>query len=129
MEIQGKVTLITGASMGIGRATAQAFATAGARLALTARSVDKLNALVQELQAGGAEAIALPADMRDHAAIARVVEAAFSHFGRIDILINNAGQAAAGAVATVNPEHYRQIIDLNIFGPLHAIQAVVPLMR
>ena len=129
MEVADKVTIITGASMGIGLATARVFAGAGARLAIVARSADKLEALAGELRIQGREAIALPTDMRDAAAIAAMVEAAVAHYGRLDILINNAGQAAAGSVATINPEHYRQIIDLNIFGPLHAIQAAVPHLR
>ena len=129
MDIQGKVVIITGASMGIGRAAAHCFAKAGARLALAARSTDKLNALVDELHTAGYQAIAAPTDMRDAAAVNHMVEQTFQHYGLIDILVNNAGQAAAGTVAAVNPEHYRQIIDLNLFGPLYAIQAVVPKMR
>jgi len=129
MDISGKVTIITGASMGIGLATAHVFAQAGAKLVLVARSADKLETLAGELRAQGHEAIVIPADLRNTTAIHAMAQQAFDHFGRIDILINNAGQAAAGQVATVNPDHYRQIIELNIFGPLHAIQAVVPMMR
>ena len=129
MDISGKVTIITGASMGIGLATAHVFAQAGAKLVLVARSADKLETLADELRAQGHEAIVIPADLRNTTAIHAMAQQAFDHFGRIDILINNAGQAAAGQVATVNPDHYRQIIELNIFGPLHAIQAIVPMMR
>ncbi len=129
MELSGNVTIITGASMGIGLSTARVFAQAGAKLALVARSVDKLEALANELRAQGHEPLVIPTDMRNRDAIHAMVVKAFDHFGRIDILINNAGQAAAGQVATVNPEHYQQIIELNLFGPLHAIQAVVPKMR
>lgn len=128
MEVQGKVVIITGASMGIGEATAQVFAAAGAKLVLAARSVDKLAAVAQSLPTQ-AETLIVPTDMTDQAQVKTLIETAYAHFGRIDILINNAGQAAAGPIATVNPDHYRQIIELNLFGPLHAMQAVIPKMK
>lgn len=128
MDVQGKVVIITGASMGIGAATARAFAEAGAKLVLAARSADKLEAVATNLPAQ-AETLIVPTDMTDQAQVSALIEKAYQRFGQIDILINNAGQAAAGSVATVNPEHYRQIIELNLFGPLHAIQAVVPKMK
>ncbi len=128
MDIQGKVVIITGASMGIGEATAHIFADAGAKMVLAARSVDKLEAVAQSLPTQ-AETLVVPTDMTDQAQVKALIERAYAHFGRIDILINNAGQAAAGSIATVNPDHYRQIIELNMLGPLHAIQAVVPKMK
>jgi short-subunit dehydrogenase len=129
MDISGKVTIITGASAGIGLATARRFAAAGARLALVARSAKKLDALADELRRQGHDALALPADMRDRAAVKQMVEQAFQHYGRIDILINNAGQAAAGTVAEVSLDNFLSIIELNVFGPLAAMQAAVPRMR
>lgn len=128
MDVQGKVVIITGASMGIGEATAHVFAEAGAQLVLAARSVDKLEAVAQRLPTQ-AEALIVPTDMTDRAQVKALIDTAYAHFGRIDILINNAGQAASGPIATVNPDHYRQIIELNMLGPLHAIQAVVPKMK
>ena len=129
MDIKGKVVLITGASAGIGRATAERFARAGAKPALVARSADTLAGLAEELRAQGCEAIALPADLRDPAQVTRIVTDTAQRFGRLDVLINNAGQAAAGTVAEVSLEDFRQIIDLNIFAPLGAMQAAVPIMR
>lgn len=128
MEVQGKVVIITGASMGIGEATAQVFAAAGAKLVLAARSVDKLAAVANSLPTQ-AETLVVPTDMTDQAQVKALIETAYAHFGQIDILINNAGQAAAGPIATVNPDHYRQIIELNLFGPLYAMQAVIPKMK
>jgi NADP-dependent 3-hydroxy acid dehydrogenase YdfG len=128
MEIQGKVVIITGASMGIGAATARVFAEQGAKLVLAARSADTLAAVAKSLPAQ-AETLIVPTDMTDQAQVKALIDTAYARFGRIDILINNAGQAAVGAVATINLDHYRQIIELNIFGPLHAIQAVVPKMQ
>jgi len=129
MDIKGKVVIITGASAGIGLATARRFAAEGAKLALAARSSEKLAALAREIRAAGGEALVLPTDMRDPAAVNRMVDQAARHFGRIDVLINNAGQAVAGAVAEVDPDHFRQVLDLNVFGPVYAIQAAVPKMR
>ena len=128
MEVQGKVVMITGASMGIGEATARVFAGAGAKLVLAARSADKLEAVAHSLP-NEAETLIVPTDMTDQAQVKALMEKAYERFGRIDILINNAGQAAVGPVADINPDLYRQIIELNLFGPLHAIQAVVPKMK
>lgn len=128
MEVQGKVVMITGASMGIGEATARVFAGAGAKLVLAARSADKLEAVAQSLPEG-AETLTIPTDMTDQAQVKALIEKAEERFGRIDVLINNAGQAALGPVATIDPGLYRQIIELNLLGPLHAIQAVVPRMK
>ena len=129
MDISGKVAIITGASAGIGLATAKRFAAAGAKVVLAARSSDKLTALADELRSEGREAFPLPTDMRNPAAVNHLIEQAFRHYGRIDILINNAGQSTAGTVAGVNPDDFRQILELNVWGPLYAMQAVVPKMR
>ena len=128
MEVQGKIVIITGGSMGIGEATAHVFAEAGAKLVLAARSADKLAAVAQKLPAK-ADTLIVPTDMTDQAQVKALIDKAYERFGRIDILINNAGQAAVGAVATINPDLYRQIIELNLLGPLYAIQAVVPKMK
>ncbi len=114
--------------MGIGEATARVFAEAGAKLVLAARSADKLEAVAQGLPAQ-AETLTVPTDMTDRAQVKSLIQKAYERFGRIDILINNAGQAAVGPIATVPPELYRQIIELNLFGPLHAMQAVIPKMK
>jgi short-subunit dehydrogenase len=129
MDVSGKVVIITGASGGIGLATAQRFAGAGAKVVLVARSTDKLTALAKELRSQGHDALPMTADMRDQKAVSRMIDQAVRHYGCIDILINNAGQAAAGTVAEVNPDDLRQILELNVFGALYAIQAVVPKMR
>jgi NAD(P)-dependent dehydrogenase (short-subunit alcohol dehydrogenase family) len=129
MDIAGKITIITGASEGIGLATARAFVAEGAGVVLAARSAGKLEALAEELRGQGHEALAVPTDMTDRDAVKRLVDEASRKFGRLDILINNAGQAAAGSVADVGEEAFRRILDLNVFGPLYAMQAAVPVMR
>jgi short-subunit dehydrogenase len=129
MDISGKITIITGASEGIGLATARRFSAAGAKVALVARSAEKLTALADELIQQGGEALSIPCDMRDSEAINQMVEQAFQHFGRLDILINNAGQSAAGTVAEMNLDDLRSILELNVFGPIVSMQTAVPKMR
>ena len=129
MELKGKVVIITGASGGIGLAAARLFASAGAKVVLAARSADRLEALAEELKSQGQEALSIPTDMRDREAVLRLVEGTRAHYGRIDVLVNNAGQAAAGRVADVSLEDFRCILELNVFGALVAMQAVVPVMR
>lgn len=129
MEIQGKIVIVTGASAGIGLATAQRFAEEGAKVVLAARSKDKLNQLAEELRAGGYEALVVPTDMTVRSQVERMIDETVKAYGGVDILVNNAGQALAGTVADVSEDYFRQIIDLNIFGPLYAMQAVIPVMR
>ena len=128
MEVQDKIVIITGASMGIGEATARVFAEAGAKLVLAARSAGKLEAVAQGLPTQ-TETLTVPTDMTDQAQVKALIDKAYERFGRIDILINNAGQALVGPIAAVAPDLYHQIIELNIFGPLHAMQAAVPVMK
>jgi len=129
MDISGKVVLITGASAGIGLATARRFAQEGARLALVARTEHLLARLADELRAQGAEVLVVPADLRDPAQVAHAVTETVRQYGRLDILINNAGQAAVGTVADLNLEDFRQIVDLNVYAPVLAMQAAIPVMR
>jgi short-subunit dehydrogenase len=129
MDISGKVAIITGASEGIGRATARALALEGAKVVLAARNRARLEELAEELRRQNLEAHVVPTDICDPEAVRQMVERAFEHFDRIDVLINNAGQSAAGTVAGVAPAVFRQIMDLNVYGALYAIQAVVPKMR
>ena len=129
MDIQDKVVIITGASEGIGLATARLFAKAGAKVALAARSADTLHTIVNELHEQHYEAIAVPTDMRNKDAIEALVDRVFQQYGRIDILINNAGQGVYGNVADVDIEQFRQMFELNVLGPVEAMQALIPKMR
>jgi len=129
MDIQDKVVIITGASEGIGLATARLFAEAGAKVALAARSADTLHTIVNELHEHHREALAVPTDMRNKDAIEALVDKVFQQYGRIDILINNAGQGVGGNVADVDIDQFRQIFELNVLGPVDAMQALIPKMR
>ncbi len=124
-EVTGKVVLITGASSGIGLATARLFAQKGAKLALAARSTEQLERLASELP----EAIAVPTDMRDEAAVRRMVAQTQEHYKRIDVLINNAGQGLTIPIEQVSIDIYRSVLELNVVSVVVAMQAVIPIMR
>lgn len=129
MEIRGSVVLITGASTGIGRAVARRFAREGARLALAARSTERLRQLAEELQDEGAEALVITVDLALPGHAAQAVAETLRQYGRLDVLINNAGRAAIGDIADVDLEHLRQIMAINVYAPLEAMQAAIPVMR
>jgi short-subunit dehydrogenase len=123
MEIAGKVALITGASEGIGAATAEELRRRGAKLALVARSGEKLAAV------GGPEALRLPADVTDAGARERAVAATLDRFGRIDILINNAGVGMYVPAYRAPVDGMRAMFDLNVFAAVAMAQLAVPAMR
>ena len=125
MDVEGKVILITGASSGIGRATAELFSREGAKLALAARSYDAL----KKIASGMPDAIAIQADMAKPEEIKNMVKTATTHFGRIDILINNAGQGLRAPVEFTHYEDLAHLMQLNVYGPLIAMQEVIPVMR
>lgn len=126
MNIEGKVILITGASSGIGAATARAAAAAGARVVLIARREDRLAALAEEI---GEAALAIRADVTDAARVRDAVAAAVEAFGGIDVVVNNAGQAMIGTIENIDIEDYRAIVDLNLVAPLIVMQETIPVLR
>ena len=125
MDVKGKVAIVTGASAGIGLATAKLLSSKGAKLALAARSKDKLEKLAKELP----NSMAVVADLSKVEDVKRMVKQAVEHFGRVDILINNAGQGYDVLVEKTNPATFRYLFDLDVVGPVAAITEVVPLMR
>jgi short-subunit dehydrogenase len=125
MELRDKVVIITGASSGIGLATAKLLAQQGAKLALVARSKDKLDKLAAELPGS----LAIEVDMTKVPQIKRMVRQAKKHFGRVDILINNAGQGYDAPVEKTDLKTLRRIYDLDFVGPLVAMEKVIPIMR
>lgn len=125
MDIAGKVVLITGASQGIGRATARLFAQHGARLALAARSTDMLETLAQELPG----ALVLPTDLRQPDAAQQMVARTVAHYGCLDVLINNAGQGLHVPIEQVDLDQYRAVFELNVVSVIAAMQAAIPIMR
>ncbi|MBA3824342.1 MAG: SDR family oxidoreductase [Ktedonobacterales bacterium] len=125
MDISNAVVIVTGASSGIGLATARLLGAQGARVVLAARSADTLAQVAAELP----DALAIPTDMSDVAAIQHMVAAAQAQYGRVDVLINNAGRGLHVPIEELNLDQYRQLVDLNLVGVLAAMQAVIPIMR
>lgn len=128
-SLENKVALITGAGRGFGQATAERYAVAGASLVLNYRnSKQGCEELVERVQAQGGQAIAVQADITDDSAVGAMVQQAIDAFGRIDILVNNSGIMFVEPFAESSEDHWRQEIDVNIFGPLRVTRAVVPHM-
>ena len=125
MELNEAVVIVTGASSGIGAATAREAAAAGARLVLAARRYERIAALAEELP----DAIAVRCDVTDSDQIRGLVDAALDRYGRIDVLVNNAGQGLHEPLEHVAPDDFRAILELNVVAPLAAMQAVLPTMR
>ena len=123
-ELKGKVALVTGASSGIGRALARALATEGASLALVGRSAQRLSAVADQI--GGA--LSLPADLTKPAEVARVVGQTVDRFGRIDILLPNAGLYIPGDVAGGDPDAWDELLSVNVNSVFRLVQTVLPAM-
>jgi len=124
-KLSGKVAIVTGASSGIGLATARLLTRHGVKVALVSRSKEKLEKLSGELPGS----LPVPADMTEIPQVKRMVERTREHFGRIDILINNAGRGYDAPVEKIDIRILRYIYDLTIVGPLVAMQQVIPIMR
>jgi len=125
-KLGGTVALISGASSGMGRATAQRLANEGARVALVARRTDKLEQLASELQAQGHDALVIAADLTNRNAAADAVEQTVSEFGRLDTLINAAGVMLNGASEVSPLEEWDRMVDINLRGLMYVTKAALP---
>lgn len=129
-NLEDKVVIITGASSGIGRATAHEFASKGALVVLAARREALLQEVAQECKGiNGKEALAVPTDVTDEIAVQNLARQAFDQFGHIDVWVNNAGIGAFGRFEEIPPEVYRQVVETNFFGTTYGVRAVLPYMR
>ncbi len=124
--IKGKVVLITGGSTGLGAETARHLAASGARVAVAARRKDKLDEVVAAIAKAGGEARAYQLDVVDKKQVKSVVDAVIGDFGRLDVLINNAGIMPIRPMSEVNTEEWDAMIDVNIKGTLYGIAAALP---
>lgn len=128
-KLDGKVALVTGASSGIGEATALALAEVGASVVVAARRTDKLDELVQKIEGMGGKAFAVTADVADENQARDMVTAANAEFGRVDILVNNAGVMLLGPIGGADTEEWRRMLGINVLGLMYATHAALPLMK
>lgn len=127
--IEGKVVVITGASSGLGESTARHLARLGAAVVLGARREERLNAIVEEIKAEGGQATARAVDVTRREDLAALVQHAVSTFGRVDVMINNAGLMAISPIAELRVDEWDRMIDINIKGVMYGIAAALPLFE
>ena len=129
ISLMGQVAVVTGGGRGIGRAIASALASAGASVAIVARSEHQLNETVDLILASGGRAIAVPADVSEPCAVERMAKKVERALGRVDLLVNNAGEAGPfGPVAEIDPDQWWRCQEVNVRGPLLCSRAVLPSM-
>jgi NADP-dependent 3-hydroxy acid dehydrogenase YdfG len=128
-DLSGQVIAITGASSGIGEATAIACARSGAAVALAARRADRIQALAERITDEGGRAIALPTDVGDEAQAQAFIRRTHDELGRLDVLVNNAGVMLLGPIENAPTDEWRQMIHVNVFGVLYCTHAALPLMH
>jgi NADP-dependent 3-hydroxy acid dehydrogenase YdfG len=128
-DIKDKVVVITGASSGLGEATARALSAQGASIVLGARRQDRIQSLAGELTGGGGKAIALTTDVTDREQVRKLVDAAVQAYGRIDVMINNAGLMPQAPLERLKIDEWDRMIDVNIKGVLYGIAAALPYMK
>lgn len=125
----GRVAIITGASSGIGEATAGELASRGAAVVLAARDAEKITALARSISAAGGRALAVGTDVSDRGSVEEMLCRTLEAFGGVDVLVNNAGLGLSGRVAELRAEDLRYVFEVNTVGPLNCIQASLPQMR
>ncbi len=128
-NISGKVVVITGASSGLGEATARHLSQLGAKVVLAARRKERLEQLVSELVAAGGEAVAYQTDVTRADEVKALIQGALDTFGRVDVLVNNAGLMAIAPMSDVRVEEWERMIDINIKGVLYGIAAALPVFQ
>jgi clavulanate-9-aldehyde reducatase len=127
-QLSGQVVAVTGASSGIGEATALACAAAGASVALAARRGERVEALAARIAADGGRALAITTDVGEEVQARAFIERTHSELGRLDVLVNNAGVMLLGPIAGADTEDWRRMIAANVYGVLYCTHAALPLM-
>jgi NAD(P)-dependent dehydrogenase (short-subunit alcohol dehydrogenase family) len=129
LGLKGKVAAVTGGSEGIGRATALRFAQEGAHVAICARGADKLEQVADQIRKAGAEVLTVSADMSQPADVERFISSVVKRFGRLDVLVNNAGASARGKFLEVDDETWSADIELKVFGAIRCSRLAIPHMK
>ncbi len=129
IDLSNQVVAVTGASSGIGEATALACARAGAAVALAARRSERIEGLAQQIIAEGGRAFALPTDVGEEDQASAFIERTHAELGRLDVLVNNAGVMLLGPIESANTEEWRRMVHANVFGVLYCSHAALPLMH
>ena len=129
MDLTGRVVLITGGSRGLGLLLAREFGRRGAKVAICARDLAELDRAVEDLTGRGVEVLARRCDLLSEEQVKRTIECVTSYFGRIDVLVNNAGAITVGPMETMTKEDYLESVGLHFWAPLHASLAVLPQMK
>lgn len=127
-RLEGKVAVVTGGAMGIGRAVALAFAREGARIVIADINAEKGNAVIEEIQEIGGDAVFILADVGRSEDVQAAVETALRQFGRLDILVNNAGIAVSGSVVDISEEDWHRVINVNLSGVWRGMKFAIPEM-
>ena len=123
---QDRVVLVTGGSSGLGRMIADAFAAAGAKVAIAALEGHAVQATVAEMRASGADVLGVQADITQQADVDRLFQQTLDHFGRLDVLVNNAGRSMRGKLLETSPEQFRELMELNLIALVRCTRAAVP---
>jgi NADP-dependent 3-hydroxy acid dehydrogenase YdfG len=123
------VAVITGASSGIGEATALALAKEGYAVALAARREDRINELAEQISTDGGKALAVPTDISDEESARRLIEVAKGELGSVDVLVNNAGVMLLGPILGADIEHWQRMVNVNVLGLMYCTHAALPVMQ
>ena len=128
-ELQEKVGIVTGAGSGIGRGISLAFAAAGARVVLVGRRQERLEAVAREIREQDGEALVVPTDVCDEAAVVRLFERTIAEYGRVDILVNNAATFDGGPLEDISGDTWRKVVDVNLNGAFYCAREAMRIMK
>ena len=129
MRLENKVAIITGAGSGFGKATAKLFVKEGAKVVLVGRTKEKLEQVEKEIKEIGGKALVIPADVTTYTNAEKIIEKTLEHFGKIDILFNNAGTFRAGTIETMSNEDWKDVISVNLTALFYMGKAAIPQLK